>query len=528
VSFIVPMGVLDATYAGPLRRVLGEFKLVEIVDMEALRKKTFRGIKRPTVIFVLENSPGSDNDEVATTTLSMGCYDPDKDTIDFSKAQHDTVRRTQIMQTSYLPQNTESAIWMSTIADDETAAILTKISASDAAVMERLAQAPRLGDIIKLAYKKRGRHAGRSVDRIPDGENPILWEPYALFGYGLKLGSSSAMVDSGLPIFKGQNIFPSGLIGEPMGYWDPERSRVDSLLLYTHFHLLDHTKLYAIRQISQLPTACPVPPNTVFQNTVQLAQLTEDFPLNLYLLSRIPQWFAIKVCRASIIEDLTTTWFKRGLLLLPIPPRRSAEDITALRAAGQRVISRDKDLANGHRHVERLISDSPKKPLFDLFADNNPVVAGADLTGAAGAVVTAIHEQGNEVVSDDLFFRISVPNTALRKYLAYMLDRLLDEGDDVTFDVETLGLLLVPANLEAVVAAIDEMHSTDPARMFQDALMELDRVVAQLFDMSEVDLSYITSTMADDGFLKQLRPSLEHRGLRIQPYADHSQGDRYA
>jgi hypothetical protein len=36
VSFIVPMGVLDATYSGPLRRVMGEFKLVEIVDMEAL------------------------------------------------------------------------------------------------------------------------------------------------------------------------------------------------------------------------------------------------------------------------------------------------------------------------------------------------------------------------------------------------------------------------------------------------------------------------------------------------------------
>jgi tRNA1(Val) A37 N6-methylase TrmN6 len=36
VSFIVPMGVLDAAYSGPLRRVLTEFKLVEIADMEAL------------------------------------------------------------------------------------------------------------------------------------------------------------------------------------------------------------------------------------------------------------------------------------------------------------------------------------------------------------------------------------------------------------------------------------------------------------------------------------------------------------
>ena len=523
------MGVLDATYAGPLRRVLNEFKLLEIVDMEALRKKTFRGIKRPTIIFFLENLPGSDADEVATTTLSMDCYDAEADAIDFSKAQRGRVRRSQIMQSSYVPRDAESATWMSTIADDETAAILTKISEADACVMERLAQAPRLGNIIKLAYRKRGRDAGPSVDRIPEGENPLLWEPYSLFGYGLKLGGSSALASSGLPIFKGQNIFPSGLIGEPMGFWDPKLSHVDSLLLYTHFHLLDHTKLYAIRQISQIPTACPVPANTVFQNTVQLAQLTEDFPLNLYLLSRIPQWFAIKVCRASIIEDLTTTWFKRGLLLLPIPPNRSAGDIAALRAAGGRVISRDKDLANAHRHVERLIADSPKKTLFDLFAENNSVVAGADLTSvASGGVVTAVHEQGDEVVSDDLFFRITVPNAALRKYLAYMLDRLVDEGDDVTFDRDTLGKLQVPADLENVTAAIDQMRSTDPTRTFQDALMELDQVVAQLFGMPEEDFNYITSAMVNDGFLKQLRPSFEHRGLRIQPYADHSQDDRYA
>ena len=40
-------------------------------------------------------------------------------------------------------------------------------------------------------------------------------------------------------------------------------------------------------------------------------------------------------------------------------------------------------MANAHRHVEELIADSPKKSLFDLFAEDNPVVAGADLTGAA-------------------------------------------------------------------------------------------------------------------------------------------------
>lgn len=534
VSFIVPMGALDSAYAGPLRRVLTEFKLVEIVDMEALRKKTFRGIKRPTIIFVIENSPGSENDEVATTTLSMACYDVDTDTIDFSKADRSTIKRDQISQSTYMPTGAGAAPWMADVAEEDASAILTKVSSEDASVMERMAKAPRLGSIVKVVYKRKGKKKvgtaqASAVEQIPADGNPLEWEPYVMLGYGIKLGSARAIVDSGWPIYKGQNVFPEGPLGEPMGHWDLTRSEVDSLRLYAYRHLFDFSKLYAVREISQLPTACPVPPNTAFQNTVLMVQLAEDFPLNIYLMSRIPQWFAIKTLRASIIEDLTTHWFKRSIMLLPIPARRTADDMARLRAAGELVITRDKDLANAHRHVERLIAESPKKSLFDLFAENSPMVAGADLTGAVPAdVTTSIHEGGEDLVSDDGSFRIKVPNPMLRRYLAYSLDRLLDEGDDVAFDVETLGRLQVPSEIEAVVAAIDLMRNTDPARLFQDALMELDMVIADLFGLSQEDLNYITSAMANDGFLKQLRPNYEHRGLRVQPYADHSQEDRYA
>ena len=71
-------------------------------------------------------------------------------------------------------------------------------------------------------------------------------------------------------------------------------------------------------------------------------------------------------------------------------------------------------------------------------------------------------------------------------------------------------------------------NGVDPRRAFSDALSNLDQVVARLFELSDEDLKYIVSAMLMDGFLKQLRPSFEHRGLHIQPYADHSQGDRYA
>lgn len=283
VSFIVPMGALDSAYAGPLRRVLTEFKLVEIVDLEALRKKTFRGIKRPTIILVLENSPGSESEEVATTTLSMACYDAETDTIDFSKADRSTVRRSQISQSAYMPTGVGAAPWMADAAEEDTAAILTKVSSVDASVLERLAQAPRLGSIVKVVYKRRGKKEvgtaqANAVEQIPADGNPLEWEPYVMLAYGIKLGGRRAIVDSGWPIYKGQNVFPEGPLGEPMGHWDSTRSEVDSLRLYAYRHLFDFSKLYAVREISQLPTACPVPPNTAFQNTVLMVQLAEDFP----------------------------------------------------------------------------------------------------------------------------------------------------------------------------------------------------------------------------------------------------------
>jgi hypothetical protein len=527
VSFIVPMGVLEAAYAGPLRKALGKYKLLEVVDLEALRKKTFRGIKRPTIIFVLENAPGSEDDEVATTTLSMACHDAETDIIDFGKAQKATVTRKLMSESAYLP-SPDGSTWMADVVAEDAAALLTKVSSQDACVLQRMATAPRLGSIVKVAYKKRGSAQSTAVDAIPKGEKPQDWEPYVMLAYGIKLGSSRAIVDTGLPIYKGQNIFPAGVLGEPMGHWDTAQSVVDSLRLYAYRHLFDHSKLYAIRNVSQLPTACPAPADRVFQNTAQLVQLTEDFPLNLYFLSRIPQWFAVKVLRTSIIEDLFTTWVKRNLLLVPIPKQRAASDIAALRVAGERVVARDKDLANAHRHVEQFIADSAKTPLLELFTLDSPLVAGADLSGAqSGAIVSSILEDGEEVVSDDLFFRIKIPNQPLRRYLAYILGRMAEDSDDLTLDVQALLALQIPANLDQVAGAIDQMKTADAPGAYQDALMDLDRVVAGLFGMSQEDLDYITSAMVNDGFLKQLRPSIEQRGLRIQPYADHSQGDRY-
>lgn len=92
-AFIVPVAVLEADYSERLRSVIAEYKLIEIMDLEALRKLTFRGVKRQTVILVLENTPAQDEDLVTVGVAGTECYDAANDLIDLSKATTSQILR---------------------------------------------------------------------------------------------------------------------------------------------------------------------------------------------------------------------------------------------------------------------------------------------------------------------------------------------------------------------------------------------------------------------------------------------------
>jgi len=100
-GFIVPITVLTADYAAPLRRLLEQYKLLEIVDLEGFRKLTFRGVKRQTVALIFQNEPPGEDDEVRITTLSRECYDAEADLVRLERADISAVRRTDMMSAAY-------------------------------------------------------------------------------------------------------------------------------------------------------------------------------------------------------------------------------------------------------------------------------------------------------------------------------------------------------------------------------------------------------------------------------------------
>jgi hypothetical protein len=527
VSLIVPIAVLDAAYAAPIRRLLTTLRILEIVDLEALRKKTFRGIKRPTVILVVEKSPATADDMVTSTVLPADAYDSAADLIDFSKATKSLVPRLDLLQTSYLPPEGAEP-WAAELDYASSATLLTKIVATDVAPLKKLSAAARLGNIVKIAYVKRSGER-EIAEEIPPGESSKKWEAYLMLAYGLKLGGGGGLKKSGIPIYKGQNIFPDRLLGEPMGYWDPEKSGIDSERLYSYRELFDYSCLYAIRNISQLPTAIIHPKAVVFQNTAQLIQIKERFPLNVYLLSRVMQWYCAKLLRSSIIEDLTCTWVKKNLLLIPVPTARSKQWCDDVEKAGDLLFHHDRDLANADRRLEAILAESKQQTVYDLIASGDTRVEGLDIhcLQMGDLPLAGIRENKNELVTDDLLFRISVPNQQLRLFLVYMLQRLNNDDPDASISTHVFGDIKVPDDLGPVVKEIQQIRQSDAQQGFDEALTQIDELVASAFGLTHSETTYIIDQMKNDSFLKQLQPMYEQRGFREQPYADHSGSDRY-
>lgn len=560
-AFIVPIGMSEAAYAGPLRRILEGYRIKLVADLEGLGKSTFRGVKRATIIMVIERSEPSPDDEVEM--LQLGPTAIVDDVIDFGRATRTTVRRRQLDRLAYLPEALRPAVtapvegegdgkagsdvdtpapialpvWVAAMRanDDSADAMLTKFGVGDPEALASMAELPRLGEIVRVVWARRDR--GRIVEVLeeePTGER-YAYRPELLFNYGVKLGGGAAFCQEGetdcIDLYKGQNIFPQGLLGEPMGRWSPTSRRESTRYIYTYADQLTYRNTYAFREISQLPTAVPIVAGSGFQNTAHVVELTETFPLNGYLLSRVVQFYAARILRSSIIEDLGCHWYKRTLTLLPIPPVRTPEHLAELRAAGEAVMDADSDIADRYREIDRLIAEGEVdgRTVNRLVVDGDPLVAGIDLNNVSETPVPILHirESGDEVNSSDLFFRLRLPDATLRTFVVFDLARRVEDDPEAELCRDDVLSLAVPTNLDAVVTAIRSLTDDDLTARYGKALDDLDRIVAYQCGISDEHRDHMIDAMTNDPILSQMSPMIAQRGLRVQLYADHGDANRY-
>lgn len=523
-GFVVPMAVLDAGYAQQIRRVLTEFKLVEIVDLELLRKKTFHGVKRPVVILIVEKTAPAPNDTVVVTTVGEAAYDAETDHVDMALASRVTLPRSDLSQTTWLPDSfVDDPFWreLVDVATGDCAELTTKVKPNDREVLSRIAQAPRLAEAVDLIWVRRNDAKIFKFELEP--HEAKLYRPTLLLQDGLKLGSTRATSgDGATKVYKGLNIFPGRLLGEPIGRW-VAGSEMEPRI-YRYGAVLESGRLYAARQIGQSPTITPVPVDAVFQNTALLLQLKVAFPLNVWVVSRVIQFYCAKVLRASIIEDITAHWYKRQLCLLPMPTIVSTELLAQLKVAGDTLFEADRAVADRYRTVQAVIA-AGSRTLRDLIRDNDERIAHVDLNGVPkGDATIEIVTMQNDTIVGGPAWSLMIPNPLLRQWIAHLLARELEDGP-VDLSRSQLLDMAVPDALENACSALDEIAGTDPDVAFEAALAQLDQVVGTALGLNATEIGYVQGEMTADPFLRHINPMWEKRGLSRQSYRDRADID---
>jgi len=401
--------------------------------------------------------------------------------------------------------------------------LTSKVQAGDVDILLKLGAGAKLRDYIQTVYRKvRGKDRGIVAGEIPTGAGQFEWQARKLIGKGMMPSGKKMFTPTGRGFYRGLNIFPGGLRGEPVGLWDGTVPPAE-IRTYKYDALFVTERLFVAREMSELPTIAPVPPDVVFNNKVNLIQLSVSFPLNGWVLSRPVMFVAATCLRSTIIEDLGCHWYPKALGLLPMPAQVTDDLCRQLQAATTTLIEKDDNLADRWRHVEALLAGSTSQSVSQLIASGSSLVDG---------FVLPIHEpedalpDGIEITETGLqgeggAFQLVVPNADLRAVLWYMIDRKRLE-DDAEVLVAYIGACPVPANIADVAVAIRAAHGSSAQGEFDAARDELDRIAASALDLNDEQLAYIRQRFRDDPFLSQIRPMWAHRGLHVQGFQDNS------
>ncbi|MGA8907221.1 MAG: hypothetical protein WB524_06370 [Acidobacteriaceae bacterium] len=407
---------------------------------------------------------------------------------------------------------------------------LSKVVEADVPLLEKIALCPRVETLVMRAFRltRPGKPTEVAME-IPEDRKKLSWKPAILIGEGLKLGGKKALSSTGFPVFKGQNIFASGLKGQPMGYWDGDPKKPQSPKIYLYHSLFKTEALFAARKIIQLPTIYKVTGDEVFQNSTILIQLTRYLPLHKWTLSRPIQWFAAKTMRAGIIEDLAGTWMGREYLRLPVPANATEQQLAKVEQTGTDLLHADEDTADARRHVRAAIEGAPSSTLRSLIVNGDSRIDGLNLgdAGSVGVPVSGVRVEGETIVGEDLLLHITVPDGSLRTYLAYLLSEMSADDDELELSPSAILDLSVPNDLAAVVAEIERWQGGNREARFLETHRALDLVCGEILGLTADEVDRIIEDMTNGPFLSEIKPMYAYRGFRQQPYSDREGRNMY-
>lgn len=550
-GFYLPLAISEAAYAEPLRRMVDENKIIEIVDLEEIGNVAFHGANIVTMGLVVEKTPPSDTDLIRMTRVTPECLNRDTGLIEMDKAISEMVPRSTIDLARYLP----GAIVSPAASDGEDlededgdaeeaeesgggisdSAWLTKIRVGDVPVLETIASNRRLDDIILIGWKKLGKGGAQFAAEPPSNGQAIGWKPARVMGYGVKIGGALDPSAPGLPVYKAKHLPPDGTIdGDPMGKWNGDPSLVDTVRFYAWEGIGEQANTYVIRNIATQPVFAPHPADVYFTNTVYCYRLAEPFPLNVWSVSRVVAWFMAMTSRTSIVQGFFHTVYQRHTRRMPIPAQWDGQFIKSLDDLGKRIFAADAEIARGQEELDKLVGGEGSMKLrnrLDLIEEGKvsspKAVSLPDAEAKWENVRVRIDEEAVSFVTEDedgqtvpaptqngALCEIKIVDDKLRRWIGWLAGERLASGR--LPDQDWLQNLPIPDDRDRMADLLTR-HEQDAAKIeFDKALEDLDQMVATALGLSEEQLQHILTAFQTDMMLRHVSPQWRHGGNNDQ------------
>ena len=504
IGFVIPLSVGDNDDSAKLRAFFkpctGRWTVREIVDLELISPQLF-GADVVCMILLAERRTPQPEDTVRLRVADERCAS-------FTEGEEVHIRfdldAAPVVELPYADLFSKDGRW------------LTRLTPERKRILDRF-EGATFADIAQrywVGKARNGRIERWSLEQPPKPDG-LRWEEDSMIRMGAAFrGKVFAAPQSGLPVFKGENVAACVLEGAPQ-HTNIDISRMDDASLWRFADLLPN-RGFAFHRIAPALYCAPFDPRElILLNTTSLffpENRISDFPFDLLVLSRIYQYVWALGHREAVLFRARANVYVTTLSRLPWT-ERLLEQAGPLRDLRTRFLAACEQM-NRTEHVlrERLTTFGPSsvrdclRAGADLRVEWSPSLQGGQTGEIGEPVLTASDTLWRVSIGDDVDKWAIFNGRPLAE--AFIEGLLLHPGGKLRL----AALLDLPIPPPSEVASwrniAAQMSAEGGVAALGEVLDAVDQCVAEAYGLPEVEMETIWREFETDPMLRRVQPNL--------------------
>jgi hypothetical protein len=510
-GFIIPLTFVDTEDSEKLRAMFrpgGKWRILEIVDMEEIKRLAFPSANVRPIILIAQNHPAEEGDQVELRLV-------DRDNVKFTHEGENLDFELDNARSSKVPYE---QIW------SKDGRILTRITAERGPIAHRLAALPTFESI---AHKYFDLVKGnRIIQREFTAGKPVVdcrWVEKRFLLRGAVARGKDASSPNGQNLYKGENLLTCQLVGDAIQKVDP--TKFSDPALWKFPDRLPAVGI-AFSRISTFPTGVEFnPKEIVFLDTATLFFPDPKYakvPFDFLVTSNVYRWFYVVYLRQGVIADFFSQAYPGAIGDLPWDDSfvSKAKELKSLRGD---FLKACRELAKGKLVLaEKLAAIGIETLKARVETQDHLKLRWGGIEHASDENENFFRVNYGGELTD--FVEVNDMGTAAQLKIAV---RVFVEDSSTRDTIRNLPLPKAGKE-EEYTAAIEEFETSNPAEKVRNAIRDLDDIVAPALGVSPEDLTFIQNDLAKDGLFSKLVFRLPFQEKTIRGILENlASSDRY-